>query len=295
MFMVTFEEDANTLVGFGLTYNQAKIYAAIIRLDSSCVGSISKLAKVRREHVYRTLPKLEKMGLVERVLGIPEKIKATPVRVALSSLIKKQHDETQRKVSMLATQTEAFLKHIEQRDCGITNEEDSTQFSLVSERESILGKAGALIENAQEQIIFVTTRKKLAAFLFFHADSVRKAVRRGVRIQVITEMPDDGNELPRVLEEYLSPGTSLKLRYAGDLVNHYLIADNSEVLICTSAKADFAQCPYLWTNSSSLITLAQQNFENTFQRSTNWTEMPHKSMSRGAASPHSRVSWESVP
>ncbi|MCZ2856768.1 MAG: hypothetical protein O2U62_06710, partial [Candidatus Bathyarchaeota archaeon] len=72
------EKNVEILTDFGLTGNQAKVYLAAARLRLASVGQISKVSKVRREDVYRILPKLEKMGLVERLLGKPTKIRATP-------------------------------------------------------------------------------------------------------------------------------------------------------------------------------------------------------------------------
>jgi len=143
MVMATLEEDANTLSNFGFTHNQAKIYAAIARLHSASVGNISRMAKVRREHVYRTLPKLEKMGLIERVLGTPEKIKAIAVEDAFSLLIKKQRDEAERKISALNAEAEAFLEQLKQKDWKTTPEQTESEFSLVSERDAIMSKTAA--------------------------------------------------------------------------------------------------------------------------------------------------------
>jgi len=63
----TLERNVEMLIDFGLTGNQARVYLAIARLKLATVGQISKVSKVRREDVYRILPKLEKMGLVEKL------------------------------------------------------------------------------------------------------------------------------------------------------------------------------------------------------------------------------------
>lgn len=77
------EKAAEMLSDFGLTRNQAKVYIATAQLGLSSVGQISKLSKVRREDVYRVLPKLEKKGLIEKLLGTPTKIRATPIKKPL--------------------------------------------------------------------------------------------------------------------------------------------------------------------------------------------------------------------
>ncbi|NIQ05427.1 MAG: TrmB family transcriptional regulator, partial [Candidatus Korarchaeota archaeon] len=77
---------------FGLTPNQARVYLTIARLKLATVRQISRISNVRREDVYRMLPKLEKMGLAEKLLGRPLKIRATPVEEGLSLLIKHEED-----------------------------------------------------------------------------------------------------------------------------------------------------------------------------------------------------------
>jgi sugar-specific transcriptional regulator TrmB len=57
-----------------LTLNQAKVYLAVIKLEKTTVVQVANFSKVRREDVYRILPSLEKMGLVERLLGKPTEI-----------------------------------------------------------------------------------------------------------------------------------------------------------------------------------------------------------------------------
>ena len=74
------------LIGIGLSPNQAKVYQSILKLGNATVGLITKFSSVRREDVYRVIPTLEKMGLVEKLLGKPAVIRATPVAGALTSL-----------------------------------------------------------------------------------------------------------------------------------------------------------------------------------------------------------------
>ena len=268
--MVSLEEDANMLIAFGFTYNQAKVYAAITRLHAASVGSISRMAKVRREHVYRTLPKLEKMGLVERLLGTPEKIEAIPVEDAFAILIRKQQYEAKKKVSTLIAEAKTFLEHLKQRDWTSTPIEAESQFSLVAEKDAIMSKIAALIRNSKTEVAITASRKKLAKFLFFFSDLLKKSTKKGVRIQLLTETPHDGDTLPRLIEEHISPGTSLELRYSNELVTHYIIGDNKEAIVESSTEADFAECPCLCTNNDSLLALTRKSFADTWKNSTNW-------------------------
>src|SRR4030066_1039972 len=81
------DENTDLLLGLGLSLNQARVYIAILKLQKTTVGQVAKFSKVRREDVYRILPALEKMGLIERLLGKPTEVRATPISDALSFLV----------------------------------------------------------------------------------------------------------------------------------------------------------------------------------------------------------------
>ena len=81
------DEDTDLLLGLGLSLNQARVYLAILKLEKTTVGQVAKFSKVRREDVYRILPTLEKLGLVERLIGKPTEVRATLISDALKSLV----------------------------------------------------------------------------------------------------------------------------------------------------------------------------------------------------------------
>jgi sugar-specific transcriptional regulator TrmB len=280
--MVTLEEDAQTLVDFGFTFNQAKIYAAITRLQLATVGGISRLAKVRREHVYRTLPKLEKMGLVERMLGTPETIKAIPVEDAFSVLIKRQKEEAESKVSALMVEAKTFVEHFRQRDWDSIPEDAGSQFSLLSEKDIVMSKMATVMRNAKKEIVIVASRRKLAKLMFFFGDLLKKSLRKGVHVQIITEIPQEQDALPRIIEENISPGIAVELRYSKGLSTHYTIADDKEMIMETSPHADFAEAPCLWTNNNGFVALTKKDFTNSWRSSLSWVAADAQAVSRRA-------------
>jgi len=80
-------ENTDLLLGLGLSLNQARVYLAILKLEKTTAGQVAKYSKVRREDIYRILPSLEAMGLIERIMGKPALIRATPISDALSLLV----------------------------------------------------------------------------------------------------------------------------------------------------------------------------------------------------------------
>jgi sugar-specific transcriptional regulator TrmB len=78
------DENTDLHLGLGLSLNQARVYLTILKLEKATLGQAAKFSKVRREDVYRLLSSLEKTGLIERLLGKPTEVRATPISDALS-------------------------------------------------------------------------------------------------------------------------------------------------------------------------------------------------------------------
>ena len=273
------EKNVEILLDFGLTGNQAKVYLAAARLRLASVGQISKVAKVRREDVYRILPKLEKMGLVEKLLGTPAKIRATPAEEALSILIKHEEDTARKRVSTLKTKTKTFLKHF--APAPRLEMEEKISFTLLAKRENIISKTMALMKKAEKNIDLVCSRTKLMQLIHELAEQINEAAKKDVKIRIVSEMPEPGDSIPRIIEEQTSPGISLDLRYTDLHSGHYIIVDFKEALIATTTSGNLAENPLLWTNSDSLVGVFQKDFENLWHNAISWkniekTAVPEK-------------------
>jgi len=273
------ERNVEMLIDFGLTGNQARVYLAIARLKLATVGQISKVSKVRREDVYRMLPKLEKIGLVEKLLGKPSKIRATPVEDALSVLIKHEEDSARERLSKLKAKTETFLKHFAR--APNLEVEEKAHFALLSKRENIIARMLTMVKSAEKEIDIVFSRSQIMQFLHVFSDQLKKNIRKGIKIRVVSELPEYEDSLPRLIEERVSPGNSFDLKYTDLPSSHYMIADFKEALISTTTEGNMAEHPCLWTNSDSLVGVFQGDFENLWHNSTSWkvietTAVPEK-------------------
>jgi sugar-specific transcriptional regulator TrmB len=273
------ERDAEMLVDFGLTGTQAKVYLATARLKLATVAQISRVAKVRREDVYRILPKLEEMGIVEKLLGKPTKVRATPVEDALSLLIKQEKDTARKRVSGLEAKRETFLTHFKR--APRLEVEEKPHFALLSKRESIIARSLMMIKRAEKEIDIVFSRSQIMQFLYAFSEQIKKNIRKGIKIRVISELPDYEDSLPRLIEERISPGNAFDLRYSDLPSSHYMIADYNEALVSTTTEGNMAEHPCLWTNSKSLVGIFQGDFENLWHKSTSWktietTAVPEK-------------------
>src|SRR3990172_11314765 len=107
------DENTDLLLGLGLSLNKERVYLAILKLEKTTVGQVAKFSKVRREEVYRILPTLEKMGLIEKFLGTPSKIRATPISDALTFLVAEEKKKFEERLSgMRSTIKKLSLKNL---------------------------------------------------------------------------------------------------------------------------------------------------------------------------------------
>lgn len=275
--MLPIDKDVEMLCEFGLTLNQARVYLAICQLGIAQVGKVSRVSRVRREDVYRILPKLEKMGLIEKILSTPAKIRATPLEEALSLLIKHEKDTHDQKLTALITKKDELLKHFKGNRKRLKEEEEDTQFSLISGKEAIISKGTNILKNVNSEIDMIASRKKLLGLLTALALPFKQAIKRGAKIRIITEMPEEEDPLPRLIEENLSPGTSVRLKYAETLPSHFIIVDNKEMMISTTTHGAMAEYPALWTNNGPLIEPLQKTFEDLWHTSMDWSNFKAES------------------
>ncbi len=244
-----------------MSLNQAKVYVTIVKLGSVQVGEIAKHAQVRREDIYRALPRLEELGLIEKSLDTPVKIHALPLEEALHILIKYRQDEAAEKMSRLNVSAEEFLKqykaHTREPD---SDGEDATLFSILPGRVPVSTKSSSLIKSSKKQIDMVQSRDALARFLNENSDLLKKATRNGVTVRMVTERTDEEDALQRLIRQEISTARELiDLRHVDSLPGNYMIFDAKEALI-SAKKAGSSETSSLYTRNSGLVDVLQKNF-----------------------------------
>ena len=266
--MLSLEEHAEILSDFGLTHNEAKVYVATAKLGLASVSRISKVSGVRREDVYRMLPKLEKLGLVEKILGKPVQVRATPVEDGLSFLIKQEEELASVRLSQLIAKKSKFLKDFETYQVK-PMEREGPHFALVSKKQAIVNKGLAMVKNAWSVVDVVVSRHEFYHLFAEYAASVTKALRKGVKVRVILDVSEEHDSILRVIEEYRSSAASFDLRYTYEPSSHFIIVDHGQAFVATSGETPIGQSPYLWTDNRSVVRLMQRYFEDLWHASIN--------------------------
>ncbi len=258
---MTNDENTDLLLGLGLTLNQAKVYLAVIKLEKTTVGQVASFSKVRREDVYRILPSLEKMGLVERLLGKPTEIRATRISDALSLLVAEEKGKfDERLVGMRGIVQKLSLKDWKQE---LPKEESI--YILIAEKKSILAKTADLICNSKKEVALIADKGRIMPVLFQFSDEYTLAIKNGTVIRLLFE----GEKPDAILKEKVTKligATSVQVKFHAEPLNHFLMSDDKEALITTSKESGLGESPSLWTNNSNLIGVLRTSFESDWKK-----------------------------
>ena len=112
--MLQNDETIKILMNLGLTCLQAKTYLVLTTLKEAEAKKISKISNIARQDIYRIMPELEKVGLVERIISTPTLYKAIPLKEGSFVLFQKrakEHAALQEKIEALAEHEDKEKKH----------------------------------------------------------------------------------------------------------------------------------------------------------------------------------------
>ena len=255
--MASQDEGVQTLTRLGLTLCQAKVYLALVRSGKSTARTISNVSKVPREHVYRVTSKLQELGLVEKAIAVPAMYIAIPMKRAFSILMERRIKET----CDLQAKTREVIKNFGSTNAETIFREEEHQFILIPSKGRIIQRRKMQHANVQTSVDGIFPLKECANALHQFADIIKETLKRGVKIRVITEKPEDKNSFPENIQDFMkNPNFKLRciLKHPSVLLTVY---DKKEVIITTSATAGLIESNSLWSNNPSLLILANNHFE----------------------------------
>jgi sugar-specific transcriptional regulator TrmB len=252
--MLELEDEIQILGSFGLTFNEARVFLALTLLGSSSVKEISKFSNVAREAVYRLLPKLQKLGLIEKEIAWPTRFSAITLDDAITVLLGLRNKETrdlQKKAKVLLR-----LKSKKAKETL----EDS-RFLLIPARKMLISKIGEELIRAQRYVYIVTSSKRLLGAVDVFSEAIEKALSRGVEFRIV--ISESNRVLSPVVLGVGDDDARVEVRYASsDLKCAASIVDGKEVLIIIKPSVELCcESPALWSNNISLVSIVEEYFE----------------------------------
>jgi len=178
-----------SLTELGLLESEAKIYAALVVLQSAEVRDLLEFLDVSKPRVYDGLRKLEESGLIVLTSPRPATYQAIEPRVALELIIKKHEDAKKE-----ALKEFQILKEQEM----IT--EASSPLWFIFGAKSFEFKIKDMLSNARESVYCQTSGKYL--------EYIEKVAKKNIKIDLLIV---DGQDTKKRLE-HLSKKSNVKIQ-----------------------------------------------------------------------------------
>ncbi len=251
--MLQEEEPIQAFTNLGLTYLQAKVYIALLKMgsDGANVKKIALNTSIARQDIYRIIPILEKYGLVEKIIAVPTRYRPVALKDGLSLLM----EQRTREFKDMQTAAKLVLKSF------VVQEPQSfdsiSQFRITSARPLFIKRIKEAIAQAENTIDIVYDDSLLRAIMFDTIDDFERAIARKIKVRSITRKNEE-----QILDKRLdtiAKSSLFKLRTTKDeIAVNLMIFDDKEVKFCTTQNI----VPTFWTNNRSIIKLAQVYFDS---------------------------------
>jgi len=259
------EKTAKELALFGVTNTQAKIYIGLNALGVASASEISSLSEVRREEVYRVMPKLEKLGLVTRKLETPRRFLAIEVKTALETLTKTKRKAMEKEITNLRQKKVELIAQLKTTTRLKTEEEDSST-EVFSEHISVLAKLVQMIKKAKRRIMLVSSLDQVGTVL---GRKIEKTIKMG-KNQISTQIIIDDSWLNETHTLKLMwskiADKQIELRHVEMLPFNLLIVDEEEAIWGEFQPRNAGSKIFL-TNNQTQISLVKMAFNNLWEQS----------------------------
>jgi len=156
---------------FGLTQNQASVYAAVIKSGCSSISEISEATGIHPQDICKIAAKLEKKGLVTKTFSKPLMVEALPLQVALKNLLSSEKQKTKEKIEQLESSFQDIQRSVRQRHVTSKPKMETARLMLLPYQEPFTGnpatvnKIAMAFENMRTQYDLVEPTEALFRYM----------------------------------------------------------------------------------------------------------------------------------
>jgi sugar-specific transcriptional regulator TrmB len=243
---------------FGLNIYEAKVWLALLSKSISTAGEIAEISGVPRSRTYDVLESLEKQGFAIEKLGKPVKYIVVKPSLVIEKLRNNTIKEAEEKAHVLANlkgtaeYDELELLH-KQGIQPIRAEEIS---GALKGRNNIYSQLGEMIENADKEVILVTTASALQDEIKMLKPICSKLKKHGITIKIATNA-----EQEKIKQFSKELGTEVKNL---DLKARFCIVDSRSILFMLADKSE--EEIGIWINSEFFASALKSLFEMAWQK-----------------------------
>lgn len=254
-------EAVETLACLGLNFSQARVYLALVGNGLSTAREISKISGVNRQEIYRIMPKLQKLCLAERILGIPTTWRATPLQDGLSFLLENRRKET----SELQTKATKIINYTNEKKERAELQEDKCQFVIMPGKRAHLKWLKKRFKHIQKTNDSIVTWSDHKTFISSCKKELKEQVNRDVKTRLIIYVSENEKIYKNDQTFKNNPNYQKVFIFTPPLVLGGVI-DKEQMILATKQNNPIQTGEtVLISNSSPLVALFQNYFEQLWK------------------------------
>lgn len=250
------EECIQTLIELGLTKLQATVLFTLQKFDFATVKDISQSAGIHRQQIYPVLTELQKMGLVEKRIGMPNRYKASSLDQIFTVLLERKADW----MSEMKKKTAELTEKLKATSIGAIEQKDYT-FTLITGKERF---KNALYDWGQstQTIDFVLKFDRLSYHLAQEFEIHKIKYRENVKVRIVTDsLPKNvsigrSNKMPRI--RFLNFKVPVEIAVYDNRRGHLAIFSNRDDIYRTDVAA-------LTSNHPCFVEMLRSYFETLWE------------------------------
>jgi len=253
-------EEIQNLQFLGLTLNQARVYSALAKLESATAKNLSGISGLAACDIYRVIPELQKLGLLETTIAIPKLFRATPPQDAMKILLKQKQEDIQK----MQSKAKEFLAKIE--TVKNPENEDFAKIVLIPNWKRAVQLGMTRLLKTKEQLDAILKNE-----LFYHLNSktakhLEKLLRRKVRMRFLLEstkaIERQDKDIAKLLRNPNFQVRIVKTKISASVLLH----DNANAFVSTSM--DGLNKPIYWTDNQCMVSVIRGYFENEWREAS---------------------------
>jgi sugar-specific transcriptional regulator TrmB len=265
--VITMQTDLlNCLMAYGLTLNQAKIYLTMVQTKADTIKKISNHAGLAMEIIYRSMPGLQQMQLVEKELSVPSKFKAISPSEAcrlLKAVDKKGRNELYR-------QTDSFLKKISEKQTNPLQEEIDT--TLISGYDAFTRKLGLALQKMNKTFCGITNADNFRIGMLNNGTFYEKCVKKGINCNHIIQLSKQVNSL--ILgDDHLVKSGLWKRKFMNKNLVEFAILDKKQLFMSLTVPQQGKNHKAIHTTNPCLLLMATNYFDSLWNEAKDSPEL----------------------
>lgn len=261
--MNTSDNEVQTMTKLGLTSRQAIVYLWLAKSGTASIKTISKGTKIARQHIYKITESLNQIGLLEKVLDVPTKFKATPIEIGISILMENKNKE----FINLKTESTDLIKIVKKQKISSSVQDEKPEFVVVSGKALTLSKLHQGLGESQKTIDGIGAWIGIRKAFYNNYEKIKKSLAKGIQIRQIIDTPPNKelfkNEFKELLEH---PLYSVKCIPPPPPAIMFLC--DKKVAMISHSVASPEETPDLWVTNQHLVRILQDYFEMLWSKAT---------------------------